>query len=397
MMTGWSVAILTLCSRAFALATEPVSTPPEVPAGAAISPATSWLAGYQRAKDLMLAGRFAAAAEAFTRLAVSAPDPAATSLAREQAGICRTWADGRFVLVSPRETEDTDEHRARAKDRRTTGEMATLYTMAVLYGVGSGVALATATKPASAAGAILPALAFAGGAVGLVAVLDHRFQLRYGVPQSIVSGMFIGLEEAIAWSTWNQARVFSNDEWSAGQVATLYWSTSTVGALAGGILGTLYGTTPGRASLAGSGALWAGLIAGLTAAALTDRGPRQDDHFMLAAALALNAGGLAGVLVGAVVSPSIARVRFLDLGGIAGGVLFGGLYLSLRGQGSQSDTAAGWIAAGSTVGLASAWILTAGMEPDQPRRGRGGFLSNLVPTLTPGGRQGVLIGLASAL
>jgi hypothetical protein len=280
--------------------------------------------------------------------------------------------------------------------------MATLYTVAVLYGVGSGIALALGTRPAAAAAVILPSLGFAAAAAGGVVLLDRHLQLRYGVPQSIVSGMFIGLEEAIAWSTWNQARVSRSEEWSGGQIGALYWGTSTLGALAGGVLGTVYGTTPGRASLAGSGALWAGLIAGFTAAALTSEGPTQDDHFMLAAALALNAGGVAGVVAGAAVSPSIARVRFLDLGGIAGGMVFGGIYLSVRGShDAKSNTAAGWIAAGSTLGLASAWVLTRGMAPDEPRRAPASFLSTLYPVLAPTsprlGAPGLLVGVGGAL
>jgi hypothetical protein len=361
-----------------------------------IADAASWSASYERAKRQMLAGRFAEAAAAFAVLAASAPDEGRRLLATEQAAVCQVWAAGGFALVSG-SSEEAQEMRAARTDHRTTGELATLYTAAVLYGVGSGLALAVGTKPGNSAGVILPSLLFAGGAAGIVALLDHQTQLRYGVPQSIVSGMLIGLEEAIAWSGWNQARSLSSDEWSAGQMAALYWGTATAGALAGGILGSLYGTTPGRASLAGSGALWSAVIAGLATAAFVPDNEKQDDRAFLAAALALNAGGVAAVIAGSSVSPSIARVRFIDLGGISGGLLFGGLYLSTANNHASGQGAAGWLAAGAAAGLGAAWFLTRDMEPDAPRRAQGA-LSTMVPTLAPAGTgSGMVFGIASVM
>ena len=378
---------------------QPPSVIPEEPgpATAVTHGIADWSAGYERAKALMITGRFADAAAAFSILAASAADSGRILLAREQASTCRAWADGGFTLVAGA-SEEAQERRAARQDRRTTGELATLYTTAVLYGVGSGLALAAGTKPSSAAGVILPSLAFAGASAGLVALVDRQMQLRYGVPQSIVSGMFIGLEEAIAWSGWNQARSVYSDEWSTGELAAVYWSTATAGALAGGILGTIYGTTPGRASLAGSAALWSGVVAGLAAAAFSDAGDTRDDHALLAAALALNVGGVAGVILGGEASPSIARVRFVDLGGIAGGLLFGGLYYSIEGQQSRGQAAAAWVATGATLGLATAWVLTRDMERDQPRRGHDSLLSNLVPTLAPAGNgTGLVLGVGSVI
>lgn len=369
-----------------------VPTGPPAPASAA----ASWSASYDRAKRQMLAGRFAEAAAAFAVLAASAPDGAHQLLATEQAAVCQVWAAGGFTLVNG-SSEEAQEMRAARADRRTTGELATLYTAAVLYGIGSGIALAAGTQPDDAASVILPSLLFAGGAAGLVALLDHQTQLRYGVPQSIVSGMFIGLEEAIAWSGWNQSRTVYTDEWSAGQMAALYWGTATAGALAGGILGSLYGTTPGRAALAGSGALWSAVIAGLATAAIVPSNEKQDDRAFLAAALALNVGGVAAVMVGSSVSPSIARVRFIDLGGISGGLLFGGLYLSMANNHASGESASAWLAAGAAVGLGAAWFLTRDMEPDAPRRDQGA-LSRMVPTLAPASSgSGMVFGVASVM
>jgi hypothetical protein len=252
-----------------------------------------------------------------------------------------------------------------------------LYLNSVLYGLGTGAWLATQTQAETAAGVILPALGIAGGAVAGVAVADSSRRFRYGVPQSIVSGMYIGLEEGIVWAFWNQARVDRAAEWEPETIASVIWVSASAGAAAGGIVGTVAGTTPGRASYVGSAALWTGVVTGLTVFAASPDDRQRDDRALLGGALGLNAGALAGVFTAGPVSPTIARVRFLDLGALGGALVFGGLFVSAS---SEVDTVnndeerglAAVTALGIASGLTVAWFLTDGMQPDRGARPHAG-------------------------
>jgi len=337
-------------------------------------PADSWERRYADARRELVVGHFAECSRLFSALILDSPDHGRRARAADAASLCSSWAAGGYRLLPPSlgGTEEVGD------GRRTLDELAVLYTTAVLYGVGSGAVLATWTEPDTPAGGILPALALAGGAVGAVAFLDHEGVFRYGVPQSAVSGLLIGFEEGLAWTLWNQARVVSVDEWRTRTVAGVWWAGATAGAIAGGALGSVYGATPGRASLMGSGALWTGLVFGMAAAALTDSGDRRDDNGWLAAAVGVNIGAIGGAYLGAEVSPSIARVRFIDLGGLAGGLTLGGLALALEGSHAQSPPILTATALGAGAGIALGWYLTRSMPQEQRRAS-----ADLVPFLAP--------------
>jgi hypothetical protein len=169
----------------------------------------------------------------------------------------------------------------------------------------------------------------------------------------------------------------------------------TVGAVAGGVVGSAYGTTPGRASLMGSAAMWSGLVAGTFAGAITKR----SDTALLSSAIALNAGAVLGALAGAEVSPSIARVRFIDLGGLGGGLLLGGLYWAVQDRNASGQGLLTATSLGMTAGLAAGWLLTRDMETDLPRKHREPSLAErLVPTLVPTSTgTGLVLGVASTI
>lgn len=374
-------ALVALCL----LEQAPVATPAQE------SAAADWQTDYDQARQALQAGQFTEAAQAFAALAQTAPDEARRYAAAEQAALARFWAAGGYRLTPPA----VRGLGAPPANRRTTDELAVLYTTAVFYGIGSGVVLATWTEPDSPAGGILPALGLAAASAGVVAVLDWQNKLGYAVPQSIVSGLFIGLQEGLAWTLWNQSRVNAADEWDDETVAGLIWAATTAGAVAGGVVGTTIGTTPGRASLMGSAALFSGLVAGLTAAALTESGDKRDDYGMLAAALGLNVGAVGSVLLGHQQAPSIARVRFLDLGGIAGGLLLGGLYWAAAGDDLDERRMMAAVALGLGTGVGTAWFLTREMEPDH-RTGR--TTAAVTPVIAPASQgRGLVLGLGGAI
>ena len=354
---------------------------------------TAWSAGYDDARATMVAGNFAAAAEKFAKLVETAPDAPSRLLASEMMAACRTWAAGGFVLSHPRKLQL--EAPTLLADRRTTDEISILYTNAVLYGLYAGIVLDTWTKADSPGSAILPPLLFAGASAGAVALLDHSLHLGYGVAQSIVSGLYVGIEEGIAWSLWHEAHSPYSSEWGGKAVTTFVLATGTVGAVAGGIVGTLHGTTPGRASLMGSAAMWSGAVAGTLIGGMTG----HSDTALLSSAIMLNAGAVAGILAGAEVSPSIARVRFIDLGGLSGGLLVGGLYWAAQDKSASGRGLLTASSLGMSAGLVTSWLLTRDMDTDEPRKGRElGFAERLMPTVAPvNSGTGFVVGVAGAI
>ena len=362
------------------------------PPGGALA-SERWNAAYSEARATMVAGNFKDAAARFESLIQSAPDFASRMLATEMMSACRIWAQGGFILTTPQRMALTPP--ALLEDRRTTDELAVLYTNAVLFGLYSGVVVDLWNDANSPSGAILPPLLLAGASVGLVAALDRTTKLGYGVAQSIVSGMYVGIEEGVAWALWHEASVNRTSEYGDKVVTTLILGLGTMGAVAGGVVGSAYGTTPGRASLMGSAAMWSGLVAGTFMGGMTG----VDDTAMLSSAIALNAGAVLGALAGAEVSPSIARVRFIDLGGLSGGLLFGGLYWSMKDKGASGQGLLTAASLGMTSGLVAAWLLTRDMETDEPRKHHEPTLAErLVPTLAPAGSgNGLVLGVAGTI
>jgi hypothetical protein len=324
---------------------------------------TAWFARYTAARERLLAGDFTTARDRFIELARTASNPTDEALARELAELAKNWSARELVFIRRADLGES-AMAAKAAGERSSDEIAILYTNAVVYGLGTGLWLDFQTQPKTAAGAILPALMLGGAAAGAVALVDSRSRLRYGVPQSIVSGMYIGLGEGLALTLWNQSRVARRDEWSAAQSATVVWGFATAGAAVGAVVGTVGGTTPGRASFVGSAAMWTGAISALVTIDLVNEGHEQDDAAFLASVVGLNAGAIAGILAAGKVSPSIARVRFLDLGAVAGGLVLGGLYFSAAEQ-SNGRGLAGVTGLGIAAGLTTAWFATNKMEPDR--------------------------------
>jgi uncharacterized membrane protein YeaQ/YmgE (transglycosylase-associated protein family) len=145
----------------------------------------------------------------------------------------------------------------------------------------------------------------------------------------------------------------------------------------------------------GSAAMWSGLVAGTFAGAITKR----SDTALLSSAIALNVGAVFGALAGAEVSPSIARVRFIDLGGLGGGLLLGGLYWAVQDRNASGQGLLTATSLGMTAGLAAGWLLTRDMETDLPRKHREPSLAErLVPTLVPTSTgTGLVLGVASTI
>jgi len=271
----------------------------------------------------MLAGRFAAAVQKFEALLLTAPDPANRLLVAELLAACRTWAQGGFVLATPTQLALSKP----MVNRRTLDELSILYGNAVLNGVFAGIVIDTYSKSKSAAGNILPPLGLAAAEAGIVALVDNTVGLRYGVAQSTVSACTSDTRRR--WCGCSGTRRTTLVPTDGGQESGNVDLGIGHGGLARGRhRGTFLGTTPGRAAFMGSAALWSGAVVGTLAGAID----KKSDTGLLAAGIALNLGAIGGALLGAQVSPSVARVRFIDLGGLSGGLLVGGLYWAMAGK-----------------------------------------------------------------
>ncbi len=357
----------------------------------------SFDAAYQSARDRLRSGDFAGAAAGFAAAARLARNPCNRALAEEQRATADDWSSKDLTLV-PRSAPTEGARISNPGNMRTSDEIVSLYTNAVLYGLGTGVGLDTFEQGSvPSAAIILPPLLAAGLSVGAVAGLDASERLAYGVPQSIVTGMYLGLEEGVAWSLWQSTGAAN---WSPQAVATVIWSTTTIGAVTGGVVAEVVGTTPGRASFVGSAGLWTGVLSGLTAAALTGAIPNDSNAGsapLAVGAVGVTAGSIAGILAAGPVSPSIAHVRFIDLGGIAGFLVGGGLYLAAADTRSDVHAFSGAAALGTGLGLAIATYATRSMPRDEgAREAHGPAASAWIPTVAPT-RYGATIGIAGPL
>jgi hypothetical protein len=355
---------------------------------------TAWFDRYTVARERLLAGDFTTARDLFIALTRTATNPADEVIARELAELAKDWSARDLVFIRRTDLGES-AMAAKAAGERSSDEIAILYTNAVIYGLGTGLWFDFQTKPDSAAEAILPALTLGGAAAGAVAIVDSKRRFRYGVPQSIVSGMYIGLGEGLVLTLWNQSRVARRDEWSSAQAATVVWGFATAGVAAGAIVGSVGGTTPGRASFVGSAAMWTGAVSAMVTADLAGVGDQQDDAAYLASVIGLNAGAVLGILAAGPVSPSIARVRFLDLGAVAGGLVLGGLYFSAA-ENSDGRGLAAMTGLGIAGGLTTAWFATRKMEPDRlsSESAPANVLSRASLSLTPT-MGGAAVGLRS--
>jgi hypothetical protein len=173
---------------------QPSEAPPETRSDLLAPTPPEWKLAYDEARAKLLTGEFATAAAKFRELEASAVNRVDRALAREQASLAAEWATRGLAFVSQKDLGESGLS-AKAVDRRTTDELVSLYTNGVFYGIGTGIWLAVEAELDGRA-AILASIATTGVTTGAIIALDSGRGLRYGVPQSVVSGLYIGLEEA---------------------------------------------------------------------------------------------------------------------------------------------------------------------------------------------------------
>ena len=341
-------------------------------ASLAQTPVDGWQIRYEKARSLLVAGKEEEAAPAFERLAREAPTPESAQRAQELAEICR----------SKLQTE------ADAAHLRSQGEMTLLYATAFAYGLGTSAWVALMTEPKNLGAAVLPFAVFTTASVGGVAIADNYLPFRRGVPQSIASGVYVGFGEGI-WLVGLQhaaaSRRADGSQWEGKSVASALWGGATLGALGGGVIGALRQPTPGRVSFTLSTSLWGGLVSSFAATALSPDSQRRTEHGFTAGLIGYNVGLATGIVFAPSVAPSVERVRFVDLGGIGGGLIGAGLYTLAANEGERTRQSFGAASLGAVVGLGLTWWATSGMPGDPPSAPAPALA--LLPSLvrTPGG------------
>jgi hypothetical protein len=313
----------------------------------------SWRARYAHGKALLVQGHPDQAARVFEALADDPPSDADGRLARELASLARQTA-----AAHPK---------ANGPHLRTSDELSVLYTSAFVYGLGTGGWVVLLTRSSNLAAAALPFIGFTTVAVGGVAVVDGYRPLRRGVPHSIAAGLYLGLGEG-AWVIGLEhagaTRRGDDSRWSAEAVGTAMWAGATAGGIVGGLIGAWREPTPGRVSFTTSTGTWFGVLSGFAAAALEPRERSRGESAFLAGGIGYNLGIIGGVAVAPLIAPSVARVRFADLGAIGGGLLGAGIYTIAAERNATARGGLGSAALGAGVGLGLTWWLTAGMPRD---------------------------------
>lgn len=327
-----------------------------------------WDERYAKARQLLVSGHEAEAGPEFDQLSAAAPTPDDATRARELAEICRAKLSNQA---------DAAAH------LRSTGEMTFLYSTAFVYGLGTSAWVALMTQPKNLGGAVLPFAVLTTAAVGGVSLADSYRPFRRGVPQSIASGAYLGFGEGI-WLVGIQhagaARRDDGSAWDSKRVASALWGGATLGALGGGLIGALRQPTPGRVSFTLSTSLWGGLATSFAAAAISPDESRRTEQAFTAGMVGYNVGLVGGLIFAPSIAPSVARVRFVDLGGIGGGLIGAGLY-TLAAGGGESRASLGAASAGTLVGLGLTWWATSGMPSDPPKQGRSlALLPSLIRT-----------------
>jgi hypothetical protein len=354
-------------------------------------PGSPWRQRFEHARAALVDERFIAAAAEFEALTKSAQNDQEQRTANELAELAWLGEEKRLATLQPKQ--------------RTTDELGVLYTTAALYGIGTAGMLTLQFEPSTLGGAILPFAVFVPASIGCIALLDNYKPFAHGVPQALAAGLYLGFGEALWLVGYQHAYADLHPKhapWHSNRVSAALWGGATLGGIVGGLIGALGSPTPGRSSFTASSGLWTGVLSAFAASALESRKGHRSQSAYLVGDIAYNAGLLAGIALGPSIAPSVARVRFVDLGGLGGALLGGGGY-ALLAHSTDSRGSLAAAAVGGVLGLGLTWWATSGMPADQSHdelRRAGGHKPaaaiSLHPTLAPT-RGGFIAGVLGQL
>jgi hypothetical protein len=276
---------------------------------------------------------------------------------------------------------------------RSKSEIRTLYATSIFYGMGSGILLGGSLAKRNQEGLVWGSMALGGALLPtVVALVDSVDGFTYGVPQSISTGIHLGMLQSfyIVLSLNGRSRANNSDFASEDRpvsrqaLAVWYlWVLPTTGGLVGGLMSNGVQVTPGQASMVGTSGIWTSLIGMFAVRASQENRDVRAQSGHTAGAVFLPVGTVAGLLLAPTVSPSLHRVHAVDIGAAAG--LLAGWAVGELAVPKQPRTEAGLMAGGITLGIGTALLLTTGMKREKYPKKEKQFLgvTNFTPSFSP--------------
>lgn len=307
-----------LTTRAASAQTSPDEAPPPPPPAAqtqtlqcpACVPDDAARVAIDRASELMAQGR-AAEARQVLRPRLSGTNPWARSY--DALSVLDRLAVR--LAAAPAPTTPTALTTPQSRDGL---EAASVYTSAILLGVGTGVWIDAMAEIDDVRAAVIAPLLLGGVGAGAL-YLGERLNgpLRRGRGTAMSNGVLLGALAGTLFGAWGG----SQEDWSGRAIASTVWGGAVLGLGVGLGAGALTDITPAAASFVGSGGIWGSLF-GLGVAMIADV---DSDGYLLGALT----GELAGVALGAALTgtlrPTEAQVHWMDLGFLSGGLVGTGL------------------------------------------------------------------------
>lgn len=327
------------------------------PAGAAAVTAEAPADPYEAGVHAFARGDFGGAIRAFDAVLSAPASPERAARAGALRDLAQRYVTTGARLVFPSGNVDAQKNPLALPDERTDDEIVQYYLASVPFGVAVGIYGALLTNANSAAGYVFPILGAVGATAGAMAYADHARTRPFGEPQAIVSGALVGLQVGIPL-----VQLLDTD--GATESLGVGLAATALGGAAGWYANHALGTTPGEMSFVGSTTLWSNALGALTG--LMTRARDQDYAGISLASVAV--GAAVGARFARDVAPSVAHVRYIDFGALAGGLAIGGSYAAIAGSLSEARTGAGMVALGIVGGASVATYLTRGMAREETRR-----------------------------
>ncbi|RKI19942.1 hypothetical protein D7Y15_02305 [Corallococcus sp. AB030] len=315
-----------------------VSAPPLVASDEACAAESDYAAGF----DALVRGQEAQALELLERVMQVCPGhPYAPELAR----LARTRMEpGARLAQDTLARPVVAEPGVTSKEGPSQQARASLTVVQTLHGITQGVMLCSISNCQDGRAYVAVAL-LGGGAGAAISMLATRSSLTRGQAAAINSGTVWGFGYGLA----SQSSFDLEGESATGAVMA-----GALGFTGLGILVAEFARpTAGQVSLANSGGLWAGVVAGLLMA--TQSGETRD--FIAIEQGVVGAGLLTFALVGRNLDISQGRVLLIDAGGILGGLVgLSAMFLALDSD--HGDVLLVGTAVGVLAGLGTTTFLT---------------------------------------
>jgi hypothetical protein len=337
---------------------------------------SSWQRQFDLAGRMLVAGDAAGAAAAYSSLVVDAPSDTTREVALAQLRLASEAArkagamPASTVVRAPTPLE-TPTFVVPPRDdpkQRTRDELFVLATEAPIYGTMTAFfldSLPIRRRGGPTVGVPLFALGITGMSGLAIAMIDGAGGLRYGVPQSISTGLNTGAALGAGLALFAVTTESANGKYGYRTSMSFTWGLATAGGIAGGILASTMKTTPGRSAWVGSTGMVSGLIIGGIAGAVGANRTADSLHaFGIASALGVAFGVGAGLATAGLVSPGIGRVRFIDLAWLSGGGI--GLGTCIASGKCSMNGAFTALTIGTTIGAVAGFLGTLVLGKDLP-------------------------------